>query len=184
MNRRIAQSVALILFGLMATSCVAIPIGGGEPQPFSNTRLSFITVGNTHKDEVIQELGEAEQHADGQWWLYHGKKKGTKWLVVAGGGYVADVSTMGGATTHYRLLIGFNVDGTVLQFGVLENDSSCDKRRRLCLEKDMIYLHRDLSSGADEDPHCVYTNIEGDEERYSCVYGPISPVSPARGGHN
>ena len=78
----------------LLASCVIIPIGGGEPHPFGKERLDFVEIGVTQKDDVRSELGRPRIRHGGKWWMYRGSRKESDWLVIAGGGYMADAEKL------------------------------------------------------------------------------------------
>lgn len=164
-----ARYTALAASCLLA-SCVIIPIGGGEPHPFGKRRLAFIEIGVTQKDEVLSELGTPAIWNGGKWWKYHGTRKGSDLLIIAGGGYMADAEKLEGGTSSYELLIGFQSDGTVWRYGVLDGDSSCDVQRGLCYQNGKVFVNVDPETMPNDDPNCGVEFKVGDEVSRGCIY--------------
>ena len=161
-------SVLAVTFFL--TSCIMFPIGGGEPHPFGERRLAFIETGVTLSADVRRELGQPTICCNGTWWIYRGTRKGSDWIVIAGGAYVADAMTVEGGTTSYHLLVGFQINGTVWRYGVLKGDEPCDFRRGICYQNGKIFVEIDPDEAPANDPNCGVRYKIGDRELFGCVY--------------
>ena len=171
--RRVTR-VLVILAGLCAmASCIMIPVGGGDPHPFSKKRLAFIKPGVTGQAEVRTELGTPQQQVDEKWWLYRRSRKAGDWMMIVAAGYAAGAEEVEGGVSNYQLLIGFHSDGTVLHIGVFKDDDPCDKRRGICYQGGKVFIKMDPDSDPGDDPNCgVYYKI-GDRKEYGCIYGPV-----------
>lgn len=154
----------------LLASCVIIPIGGGEPHPFGKERLDFVEIGVTHKNDVRSELGRPRIRHGGKWWMYRGTRKESDWLVIAGGGYMADAEKLEGGTSSYRLLIGFQADSTVWRYGVLKEDSRCDTHRGLCYQDGKVYVSVEPDEMPIDDPNCGVEFKVGNEVSQGCIY--------------
>jgi hypothetical protein len=172
-NVRFFRIGVALVWLVAVTGCIAVPIKGGEPHPFSTERLAFIQLGETGMDRVLEELGIADdESSDGYWWIYDRRRVGAEWFVAGGSGYMGWAETIPGDITQYRLLIGFQEDQTVFAYGVFKDDDTCDKKRGICFEERMVFIHKE--PGSDDPENCgLYYDVASHDEQYGCVYGPV-----------
>jgi hypothetical protein len=146
------------------------PIGGGEPHPFGKKRLAFIESGVTQKEDVRRELGAPSATYGENWWIHRAARRGSDWLVIMGGGYMGDSTTLEGDTSYYRLVVGFKADGTVWRYGVIGDDAPCDSHRGLCYQNSKVFVNVAPEAMPIDDPNCDVEYKLREEVLRGCVY--------------
>ena len=138
MKPALLASAIIVLSGI--SGCVAVPSGGGDPEPFSRDKLEFLRVGETTRDEVQARMTafpiatpdgefrlklEPIEFHDGLLWLYSMARGEAGWLLVAlpdvtsaQGGSMADV-----ASEDYRYLrVLFNRNDVLAGYEVSKSE--------------------------------------------------------------
>lgn len=66
---------------MILQACIAIPVGLGEEEPFSDEKLTFIEVGKSTKEDIAAAMSQPMQFLDGNTWLYARTRKEGRWIV-------------------------------------------------------------------------------------------------------
>jgi hypothetical protein len=111
-------------------ACIAIPIGLGGEEPFSDEKIDFIEIGKTTKEEIAAAFEQPVQFQDGNIWLYVKAREEAEWAYVW---LIPDnpEGTMGDVDFRY-LVITFDDNGVVTDYETSSSEGSGCNRSGVC----------------------------------------------------
>lgn len=156
----------------LAVGCVPVKPPPGE-KPFHEEFMSFVTVGETTREEVLDKFASVEmplhphRFADDAVWIYRADRDTWQWLVCAGAAYAAACDIVG-TVRNYFLRFEFDEYGRVSSWYASSTLGECSSDG-ICEEGDavMVYANEDrderarLRPAADRCAIYVFSTMRG-----------------------